>query len=142
MFKHLLVPLDGSQLSDLAVDRAISFAKEASAQITFFFAKPDYPIAFYGEGALIDPATPEQFAEMAEAQAQEILRAAQTKAQSQGVTSSVLSLTNSAPWEGIVSAAQQVGADLIFMASRVGTCQDFSGLTLKITYAKKGAEVR
>lgn len=128
MFKHLLVPLDGSQLSDLAVDRAISFAKEASAQITFFFAKPDYPIAFYGEGALIDSATPEQFAEMAEAQAQEILRAAQTKAQSQGVTSSVLSLTNSAPWEGIVSAAQQVGADLIFMASHGR--HGFSGLLL------------
>jgi nucleotide-binding universal stress UspA family protein len=128
MFKHLLVPLDGSQLSDLAVDRAISFAKEASAQITFFFAKPDYPIAFYGEGALIDPATPEQFAGMAEAQAQEILRAAQTKAQSQGVTSSVLSLTNSAPWEGIVSAAQQVGADLIFMASHGR--HGFSGLLL------------
>lgn len=117
MFQHLLVPVDGSQLSVNAADRAIVFAKEAEAKITFFFAKPEYPMAFYGEGALIDPTTPERFAEMAEEQAREILSEAQAKAAAQGVGSASLSLTYSAPWEGIISAAQQAGADLIFMAS-------------------------
>lgn len=117
MFQHLLVPVDGSDFSTNTVDRAIAFAKEASAHITFFFAKPVYPIAFYGEGALIDPTTPERFAEMAEEQAHEILSEAETRAATQGVKATLLSLTSAAPWEGIIAAARQVGADLIFMAS-------------------------
>ena len=47
MFKHLLVPTDGSQLSSDTVKRAIAFARETRAKVTFFFAKPDYPVAFY-----------------------------------------------------------------------------------------------
>ena len=74
-------------------------------------------MAFYGEGALIDPTTPERFAEMAEEQAHEILSEAEARAAAQGVKVTLLSLTNGAPWEGIIAAAQQVGADLIFMAS-------------------------
>jgi nucleotide-binding universal stress UspA family protein len=61
MFKHILVPTDGSPLSSDTVKRAIVFARETGAKITFFFAKPDYPVAFYGEGALIDPTTPDKF---------------------------------------------------------------------------------
>jgi len=76
MFKHILVPTDGSQLSTETVKRAVDFAKEAGARMTFFYAKPEYPVAFYGEGALIDPTTPEKFAEMTEQQAREILGAA------------------------------------------------------------------
>ena len=44
MFKHLLVPTDGSNLSTDTVKRALQFAKEIAAQVTFFYAKPDYPV--------------------------------------------------------------------------------------------------
>ena len=57
MFKHILVPTDGSELSKATAQRAISFAKEAGARVTVFFAKPEYPIAYFGEGALIGSAT-------------------------------------------------------------------------------------
>ena len=70
MFKHILVPTDGSELSQDTARRAVSFAKEAGACITAFYAKPEYPVTYYGEGALIDSTTPEQFAELAEQQAQ------------------------------------------------------------------------
>ena len=62
MFKHILIPTDGSELSRQTAQRAVSFAKEAGASVTVFFAKPEYPITYYGEGALIDPTTPEKFA--------------------------------------------------------------------------------
>ena len=80
MFKHILVPTDGSTLSTGTAKKAVDFARETGARITFFYARPDYPVAFYGEGALIDPTTPEKFAEMAEKQAKEILDAAQALA--------------------------------------------------------------
>jgi nucleotide-binding universal stress UspA family protein len=117
MFKHILVPTDGSTLSTDSANQAIGFAKEVSARITFLFAKPDYPVAFYGEGALIDPTTPEQFAEMAERQAREILSACERQAREAGVVATSVSITNDVPYEAIIDAADANGCDLIFMAS-------------------------
>lgn len=98
MFKHILVPSDGSQLSADTVKRAISFAKEAGAKVTFFFAKPDYPVAFYGEGALIDPTTPEKFAEMADQQANEILAGLEATAKAEGVPCASISSVSDVPY--------------------------------------------
>jgi len=117
MFKHILVPTDGSDLSTDTAKRAIEFAREANAKVTFFFAKPDYPVAFYGEGALIDPTTPEKFAEMADQQSGEILAACEALAKAAGVVSATASSVSDVPYEAIIAAAEQTGADLIFMAS-------------------------
>lgn len=117
MFKHILVPIDGSELSSEAVRKAVAFAKEAGARVTFFYAKPDYPVAFYGEGALIDPTTPEKFAEMAENQARDILGAGERAALEAGVACGTRSDTSDSPYEAIINAASQLGCDLIFMAS-------------------------
>jgi nucleotide-binding universal stress UspA family protein len=117
MFRHILVPTDGSQLSIEAVKRAVGFAKDAGASVTFFFAKPDYPVAFYGEGALIDPTTPEKFAEMADKQATEVLGTCEGIAAAAGVGCRSLSATSDVPHEAIIDAANESGCDLIFMAS-------------------------
>ncbi len=100
MFKHILVPTDGSPLSEGTVSRAISFAKDAGARITFFYAQPDFPMPIYGEGALIDPTTPEQFSKSAEAEARKILNSAKAEADAAGI-----------------DAAERHSCDLIFMAS-------------------------
>ncbi|MEW6164106.1 MAG: universal stress protein [Pseudomonadota bacterium] len=117
MFQHILVPTDGSQLSSVTVKRAISFAREAQARLTFLYAKPEYPVAFYGEGALIDPTTPEKFAEMADQQAKEILGACEQEAQAAGVHCASLAVTSDIPYEAIITGAVNAGCDLIFMAS-------------------------
>jgi nucleotide-binding universal stress UspA family protein len=117
MFKHFLVPTDGSQLSQDAVKRAVELAKEVGARITFFFAKADYPVAFYGEGALIDPTTPERFAEIAERQAVEVLAQAEALARNGGVACACQSQVSDRPYEAIIDAADAAGCDLIFMAS-------------------------
>jgi nucleotide-binding universal stress UspA family protein len=117
MFKHILVPTDGSPHSGGAVSRAVNFAREAGSRVTFFFAKPDYPLAFYGEGALIDPTTPDQFARLADEQAQSILSGCEKLATQAGVQCDSTSQVCDHPYEGIISAAERVGADLIFMAS-------------------------
>jgi len=117
MFKHILVPTDGSQLSTDTVIRAVAFAREASARITFFFAKPGYPVAFYGEGALIDPTTPEKFAEMADQQAADVLSGCEKMATDAGVACASASTISDIPYEAIIEAAEKSGCDLIFMAS-------------------------
>jgi len=117
MFKHILVPTDGSQLSAEAVRHAVGFASEAGARVTLFYAKPEYPVAFYGEGALIDPTTPEKFAAMADQQAQEILGTCAQLARDAGVSCASLAVTSDVPYEAIITAAESAGCDLIFMAS-------------------------
>lgn len=117
MFKHLLVPTDGSELSVATVDRAIGFAKEAGARVTFFYAQPDFPMPIYGEGALIDPTTPEQFAKGAAQEAARILDAARGKAEAVEVVCDTDTVVSEVPYEAIIEAAERHACDLIFMAS-------------------------
>lgn len=117
MFKHLLVPTDGSELSQSTVTRAIAFAKDAGARITFFYAQPDFPLPIFGEGALIDPASPEQFAQAAQKEADTILTTAMSLAKASGVPASVDTVISEIPYKGIIESASRNGCDLIFMAS-------------------------
>lgn len=117
MFKHILVPTDGSPLSESTVARAVSFAKDAGARITFFYAQPDFPMPIYGEGALIDPTTPEQFSKAASEEAKRILDAAKAAADAAGVASDTDTIVNEVPYEAVIDAAERHSCDLIFMAS-------------------------
>lgn len=117
MFKHILVPTDGSELSQQNARRAVSFAKEAGARVTAFYAKPEYPVSYYGEGALIDPTTPEKFAELADLQAERTLDFVVELCRSAGVEVGTLSIASDLPYQAIIDAAMQAGCDLIFMAS-------------------------
>jgi nucleotide-binding universal stress UspA family protein len=117
MFKHILVPTDGSELSQNTAKRAVSFAKEAGARITIFFAKPEYPIAYFGEGALIDPTTPEKFAELADQQANQYLGEVMALCAESGVDCTTTTATSDVPYIAIIEAAEKSGCDLIFMAS-------------------------
>ncbi|WP_217125683.1 universal stress protein [Hydrogenophilus thiooxidans] len=117
MFRHLLVPTDGSELSLAAVERAVAFAKALNARITFFYAQPDFPLPVYGEGALIDPTTPEQFRKAAQEEAHTILNAAKEKASEAGVEADSDTVVSDAPADAIIDAAERHGCDLIFIAS-------------------------
>ncbi|MDD3354741.1 universal stress protein [Zoogloea sp.] len=117
MFKNILVPTDGSELSASTVARAITFAQEASATLVFFYAQPDFPMPIYGEGALIDPTTPEQFSKAAAAEAEQILARAKTSADAAGVSARGDTTVSEVPYEAIIDAAERNDCDLIFMAS-------------------------
>ncbi|MBK9625470.1 MAG: universal stress protein [Rhodocyclaceae bacterium] len=117
MFKHLLVPTDGTEFSTTTVQRAIKFASESGAKVTFFYAKPDYSVVFYGEGVLVDPNTPQAFAEQTEQRAAEILAACQAMAVAGGVDCEIKSATGELPYQAIIECADQSACDLIFMAS-------------------------
>ena len=123
MFKHILVPTDGSQHSQDTVRRVVTFAREAGARITAFHAKPAYRAVFIGAGALADSTTPEQFMsperfdESTELEAQAILGFVETACQEVGVPCDKKTLTNDKPYLAIIQAATECGCDLIFMAS-------------------------
>ncbi len=117
MFKKILVPTDGSPLSREAVTRAISFASEAGAHLTFFCAEQRFPVMYYGPDAIFDAHTPARFHEEVDSVAHDIVDAAEKQALEAGVPCSKLVLESEEPYEGIVEAANRNGCDLIFMAS-------------------------
>lgn len=117
MFKHILLPTDGSELSRETAQKAIAYAKETGASITAFYAKPEYPVTYYGEGALIDPTTPEKFAELADKQAEDFLGQVEKLCQDAGVACRKVAVTSDIPYEAIIETAESSACDLIFMAS-------------------------
>lgn len=117
MFKNILVPTDGSPLSQEAVRKAVTFAKEAGASITAFYAKPEAPMPQYIEGIQIDKALQDQYAKAAEDQARKILAFVEGLCRDAGVACKSASSTNDSPYEAIIDAASANGCDLIFMAS-------------------------
>lgn len=117
MFQHLLVPTDGSPLSAEAVARAVSFAREAGARITFVCVIQPFPKMYFGTGAIFDGQAPVTFREQMSALAREILTEAQLLAFEAGVACSCQTLVSEHPYEAIIQAAEDHGSDLIFMAS-------------------------
>ena len=76
MYKNLLVPTDGSELSTEAARKAIALAKALDAKITFLYVQPDFPLPIVGEGALIAPESRDEFSKSTREQADHILREA------------------------------------------------------------------
>ena len=77
MYTHILVPTDGSALSDKAVEAAIKLAKLAGARITAFHAVEPYPLqgAYAAEASGVAELQPEIFAERSEEYAKRVLAA-------------------------------------------------------------------
>jgi nucleotide-binding universal stress UspA family protein len=73
MFRHLLVPTDGSDLSRRTATNAITFARETGARITFFAALPQHPVSFHEGYGLTDAGTRERLIASAEQQGRAIL---------------------------------------------------------------------
>ena len=117
MFKKILVPTAGSALSQEAVSRAISFAREAGAHITFFCAEKRFPMMYYGPDAIFDAHTPTRFHEEVDSVAHGIVDAAEQLALEAGVQCNKVVLESEEPYDGMIEAAERNECDLIFMAS-------------------------
>jgi len=118
MFKHILVPVDGSELSNSAVKRAVSFASDAKAKICFYHAQPAFvPPLLAGEGVIMDAGAQQMFADARIKEAEHLLKVAAEHAQKNGVSCHTVTDIHDAPWQGIIEVARQHQCDLIFMSS-------------------------
>jgi len=121
MFRHLLVPTDGSDLADGTIRRAVSFASEAGARITFVHAlesllmRPE--AGLYGVSLALDPAITDQFSRAEHDHAASLLERARAQAEAAGVPCSTVASSNPLIHEAILETAAERGCDLIVMAS-------------------------
>ena len=116
MYKHILVPTDGSTLSVKAIKVATRLARTCGAKLTGLSVIPPNPMPIYAESMTYGVA-PRNFKEMWQKQAKKALAVVKIEAETSGVQASTMSLTADQPWRAIISAARSKRCDLIVMAS-------------------------
>jgi nucleotide-binding universal stress UspA family protein len=128
MFKKILVPTDGSELSKKAAKKGIEFAKSIGAGVVGFFSPEDYRALMYSEYIPPSLLSQEEFEANARKAAERNLAYIEKQAAGMGVPYEGYFLSAIAPWEAIVEAAKKKKCDLIFMASHGRT--GLAGLVL------------
>lgn len=117
MFKHILVPTDGSAISTEAAQAAVAFAKSLDARVTGYFAAPAPTPVVYSHFVPVGFMSPEEHAQLIEKTAKQHLSTIENAAKAAGVPCELHYETNDFPAEGILNAARERGCDAIFMAS-------------------------
>ena len=117
MYKHLLVPTDGSKLSNKAVVQAVALAKSLGARVTAFYVSRDYPMPIAAEGIVYEPLSKKEYAAIAAKEAAKVFGPVLAKTKSAGVDCGTQHVIGGAPWVGILDAAKKVKCDAIVMAS-------------------------
>ncbi|HEY2254650.1 MAG TPA: universal stress protein [Variovorax sp.] len=117
MFQRILVATDGSDLSDKAVQSAISLARDNGAEVVALTVVPRYPTS-YLDGAMTY--APEQVARTekrwADA-AQAALDVVAETGKAHGVHVKTATVTSDRVAESVIAAAGKYRSDLIVMAS-------------------------
>jgi nucleotide-binding universal stress UspA family protein len=119
MFKHILLPTDGSKLSDKAVIQAIEVAKAFGAKLTAVHIVGSYQPVLAGEGFEMPgvQALKKRFEEEEAGRAKKILSSVKDAAKTAGVKCDVIVATSDTPYEMIIDQATRFKCDLIVMAS-------------------------
>ena len=117
MFKHILVPTDGSRLSVKAAKQAAKLAKALGARITGFYAAPDVGSTYYGDGYILRAPSAKAQAEFSQEQTRKCLSVIEVEAEVEKVPCEVFHVVVDSPYEAIIDAAKKKKCDLIFMAS-------------------------
>lgn len=117
MFKHILIPTDGSPVSAKAVKAGIALAKESGAKVTGYYAVEPAPARLYGEGYITDRQSVVEFERRSREYAKKQVAAVERAARKAGVPYETVVETARTPYHGIVEAAKKHDCDLIFMSS-------------------------
>jgi nucleotide-binding universal stress UspA family protein len=118
-YKHILVPTDGTKLSQKAAKEAASLARTLKARITALYVIAPYMPTLSGDGAILVNHGYDQNAYKiaTEKQAAMALGKVAATAAAAKVKCAQLQVTNPQPWDGIIGVAKKHKCDLIVMAS-------------------------
>lgn len=115
MFKHILIPTDGSELSNMAITNGVKFAKEINAKITGLTVT--MPFHFFALEATMVADSIDRYADDSKVLAARNLKVLKDAANLAGVECALVHSVSEHPYEEIVKTAQEQGCDVIFQAS-------------------------
>ena len=117
MFKHILLPTDGSPLAAKAVKAGIALAKETGAKVTGFCAVEPLPGLYYGDSHIVDRRAIADFERRTRQVAQKHLAAIRKAAVRAGVPCSLVVSREGSPAQSIVDTARKQKCDAIVIGS-------------------------
>ena len=118
MFRHILVPTDGSRLAAKGVKAGVRLAKALGARVTGVYVKFPYLPPAYAEAAMYIPYMDEKaYRKVAETQARKALAVVEAEARKARVRCATRSAMTARPWEAILKAARAGKCDGIVMAT-------------------------
>jgi nucleotide-binding universal stress UspA family protein len=118
MYRHILIPTDGSELAHKAVMHGLSLARSVGAKVTALTVEPSFNV--YDVPASMVYRMSGAFAEHAEhakAHAARVLSGVADAAKAAGVTCEIIQMIHDHPYQAIVATAKEKGCDLIVMTS-------------------------
>ena len=92
MFKRILLPTDGSELSEAAIQKGIQFAKSINAEVTGFHVILPFHVLSLRTGILED--TKEQYERQSKGQTEQFLNVIKKAAEKAGVSCDTDSLAS------------------------------------------------
>lgn len=113
MFDKVLVPTDGSDFSNKAVEAAIEYCRRMGSPMTVLYVMPRSP----GVSTMLFGDYAEKVREQNELHGKQVLQQAAERAAAQGVTCDTTLMSDDQPHRAIVKAAEQDRCALVFMAS-------------------------
>jgi len=114
MYKRILVPTDGSEISNKAVQSAIAMARLTGAQLMAISVKEPFPYSAISE---MQPVPPQEFYDAQERIAGARVKEATDAAQAAGISCQGYTVEAMHPYEAILDHAKSQACDLIVMAS-------------------------
>ena len=115
MFKHILIPIDGTELSVAALDTSLTLARETGAKVTVLMTIEPAPIVMMAMVQLTEQQN--RYHQHAKEQAARHLGEAAAKAKAAGVPCDTVQVDHDHPYQAIIETAAGKGCDLIAMAS-------------------------
>ena len=114
MFKRILVPTDGSDITAKAVDTSITLAKSVGAKVYTISVKEPFPYSAISE---MQPTPPQEFFDAQERIATKRVAGVVEAAQAAGIACQAHTVEALHPWEAIIDHAKRQECDLLVMAS-------------------------
>jgi len=115
MFRHLLIPTDGSDLSRKAALYGLQLAKVCGAKVTALTLAEPYRVA--SMDAVLVSVGEDEYEEESRRIAEQALDQVRVAAEAAGVPCDTISEVHDQPYRAIIDAAHAKGCDLIVMAS-------------------------
>ncbi len=117
MFKRILVPTDGSELSTDAVSDAVKLASECGASVVILNVQPSYRPPVVAEMPAAFAYTPQDYEASVKQSSERVLADAAKLATAASVSCKTVTKLDASPYEAIIRVARDETCDLIFMAS-------------------------
>lgn len=112
MYRHILIPTDGSELAERGVTHGLALAKSLGAKVSVIFVVEPFSDV---SGRFLEAVA--TYAELRREQAASVLNSAADAAKGAGVPCETLQVESGQPHQAIIAAAEDKGCDLIVMSS-------------------------